>query len=145
MEFRVYLVISHTIEVFIVEIMSDASSEVDGKTLVKIIKITVDKRCRNSAESHASDFLQKHAPVHLNNGFDNTSLNGGDINGEERSKNQEDCQETYIISFSNIPTWEENLQQMKDSFDKNAIDFSSILIAKVRYEREEYPLLSFSL
>ena len=69
------MIVSHTIKVFIVEIVSNALSEVDGETLVEVIKITVDERRWDSAKSHGSDFLEEHGPISFNDGFDDTTLN----------------------------------------------------------------------
>jgi len=72
------------------EVMSNTLSEMNSQTLVKEIKVTVNERSWDGAKSHASNFLQEHAPVHLNNGLYNTSLNSRDINGKEGSEDQED-------------------------------------------------------
>jgi len=88
------------------EIVSNALSEMNSQALVKIIKVTVDERSGNSTKCHASDLLEEHTPVHLNNGLYYTSLNSRDINGEEGSKNQEDSQESYIVTFTDVPGWE---------------------------------------
>jgi len=58
-----------------VEIVSNALSEVNGKTLVEIIKITVDERRGDSTKSHRTDLLEEHSPISFNDRFDDTTLN----------------------------------------------------------------------
>jgi len=100
------LIVGHAIEVFVVEIVSNALSEVNGKTLVEVVKITVDERRGDSTKGHGAEFLKEHAPISFNDGFDDTTLNGRDVYRKESSEDQEDSQEGEIIGFSDIPAWE---------------------------------------
>lgn len=65
--------------------------------------------------------------VHCDNCLDDSSVDGGDVDGQEGSEDEEDCEDGNIKDFYALPGWDDNFEEFSHSLKEYGVDISFAL------------------
>lgn len=122
------LVENHVFEIGLMEVLGEAFFEVDGKTFVEEFQEGIDEGGREGDQTEVKDLYDdrnytsdKHGKVALDNGFDDFPVDGGDVDAEEGSQDQEHCEEEEIHDLLALPGGDDDVDEMFDAFEEDPI------------------------
>lgn len=76
--------------------------------------------------------LNEQWQITLNDGLDNFTIDSGQVNTKESSKNQKDSQQDQIKDLLRLPSWDDNANQFFNSLEEDVIyiSFSALMLLK---------------
>lgn len=118
------LVENHVLDVRLVEVGGQLGPEAKGDLFVQELNVGVHEGCWEGKETQRGNPLKEKVLVQLCDGFDNSAIHHGNVNGEECSDDQIQSENDEISQQWGFPCWEDNFQQNQNSFEKQIVDIS---------------------